>query len=194
MSRPKDSLSKTPQTKILIDSNVYFRLALNFHPLLSVSFGEKNYTLYVIDDFQKEFDNNPRLQRKFHWVDEDDFVKNRRRKIKMEKEARREIDLAFSFIWEHNIATGLGASPADVQAITYGYVLRIPVVTDDNDMLTLGTEFGVNMIRLIQLLQLMHGCGHINKSQITSLVQHLEYDNDLPYPGFFAECTSIGIV
>ncbi|MEZ4599652.1 MAG: hypothetical protein R2940_07670 [Syntrophotaleaceae bacterium] len=193
MSRSKASLSKTPQAKILVDSNVYFRLALNFHPLLSVSFGDKNYTLYVIDDFQDEFDNNPRLQRKFNWVDEGEFVENRRRKIKMEKEARKEIDLAFGFIWEHNIATELGASPADVKAIAYGYVLGIPVVTDDNDMLTLGTEFGVKMIRLIDLLRLMHDCGHVNKSQITSLVQHLEYDNDLPYPKFAEECNDIGM-
>lgn len=192
MSSAKSSLSKTPQAKILVDSNVYFRLAFNFHPLLSVSFGDKNYTLYVIDDFQQEFDNNPRLQKKFHWVDGDEFVENRNRQINTGRKARKEIDLAFDFLWEHNIESGLGASEADVKAVAYGYVLGIPVVTDDNDMLALGREFEVAMMRLIELLQLMYDCDHKTKSQINSLVEHLRYDNDLPYPGFDKECKAIG--
>jgi len=177
-----------PQSKILIDSNAYLRLAYNLHPLLSVSFGPKEYTLYVIDDFQKEFDNNPRLQRKFFWVDDGKYIENRSKKIKMSRQNRKEINLAFDFIWEHNVSSGRGASPADVRAIAYGYVLEIPVVTDDNDMLELGSDFDVEMIRLIEILALMYDCEHISESTIKSLVEHLTYDNDLPHPSFAREC------
>jgi hypothetical protein len=177
-----------PQRKILVDSNAYFRLAYNFHPLLSVPFGAEEHTLYVIENFQKEFDNNPGLQRKFFWVDEEEYAENRKRKIKIAKQARKDIDLAFDFIWEHNVSAGLGASPTDVKAIAYGYVLSIPVVTDDKDMLSLGNVFGVEMIRLIDLLDLMYKSGHINKSNIDSLVEHLVYDNDMPTPRFAKEC------
>ena len=106
----------------------------------------------------------------------------------MARKARMDIDLAFDFIWEQNISEGLGASPTDVKAIAYGYVLSIPVVTDDKDMLTLGAMFGVGMVRLIDLLDLMYKSGHIDKSNIDSLVQHLVYDNDMPSPGFAKEC------
>lgn len=180
-----------PQKKILIDSNAYFRLAYYINPLLSEPFGEDDYTLYVIDDFQNEFDNNQRLQRKFHWVDEEEFVENRKRKIKMPKKARKEIDLAFDFIWDHNISSKLGASRADVKAIAYGYVLEIPVVTDDNGMKLIGNDFDVEMFGILDLLKIMLECGHIEITAIKSLIQHLEYDNDLPYPKFALDCNKV---
>lgn len=34
------------QKKILLDSNVYFRLANNIRPLLFIQFGDENYCLY----------------------------------------------------------------------------------------------------------------------------------------------------
>lgn len=53
------------QTKILIDSNAYFRLAQSIHPLLQVEFGPETYCLYVIKDLQAEYDRNPRLRNAF---------------------------------------------------------------------------------------------------------------------------------
>lgn len=64
-----------PQTKLLLDTNAYLRLAYTFHPLLFVSFGGKKYTLYVIEDFQKEFNRQSRLKRKFPWVNKNQFKK-----------------------------------------------------------------------------------------------------------------------
>ena len=43
-----------PQSKILIDSNVYFRLAQSIRPLLQVEFGKEKYCLYVIKGLQEE--------------------------------------------------------------------------------------------------------------------------------------------
>lgn len=36
-----------PESRILLDTNAYFRLAQSIRPLLNVQFGEKNYNLYV---------------------------------------------------------------------------------------------------------------------------------------------------
>lgn len=58
------------QTPVLLDSNVYFRLARSVHPLLNQEFGEHRYCLYVIPDLDAEFRKNPRLRSKFHWVDD----------------------------------------------------------------------------------------------------------------------------
>jgi len=57
-----------PTKNILLDSNAYLRLANSFHPLLHEPFGKDRYALYLILEFQKEFDKNPRLANKFGWV------------------------------------------------------------------------------------------------------------------------------
>ncbi len=43
------------QTKILLDSNSYFRLAQNLHPLLCQPFGSADFTLYIHADLNAEF-------------------------------------------------------------------------------------------------------------------------------------------
>ena len=50
------------QTKILFDSNAYFRLAQSIHPLLQVEFGKEDYCLYVIKELQVEYDKKPETQ------------------------------------------------------------------------------------------------------------------------------------
>lgn len=57
-----------PQSKILVDSNSYFRLAKSIRPLLNVTFGDEDYCLYVLKELEKEYDRNSRLQTKFEWV------------------------------------------------------------------------------------------------------------------------------
>ena len=42
-----------PQSKILIDTNAYFRLAQSIRPLLKVEFGDEEYCLYVIKELQQ---------------------------------------------------------------------------------------------------------------------------------------------
>lgn len=64
--------------RILLDSNAYLRLANSFHPLLGEGFGKENYTLHLIPEFQKEFDKNPRLKNKFGWVNQPEYVENRK--------------------------------------------------------------------------------------------------------------------
>ena len=49
------------QTKLLIDSNSYFRLAKSLHPLLFEEFGADNYCLYVLKELEEEWSRNPRL-------------------------------------------------------------------------------------------------------------------------------------
>ena len=48
--------------RMLLDTCAYLRLARSIHPLLGVKFGAERYCLYVIEDFQAEFDKQTRLQ------------------------------------------------------------------------------------------------------------------------------------
>ena len=84
-----------PQHKLLIDSNVYFRLARDIHPLLFQTFGKDQHCLYVLKELQDEFDNNHRLQRKFPWVDDDSYRRNRRKTLQVGNTERRLIEQGY---------------------------------------------------------------------------------------------------
>ncbi|MBU4317205.1 MAG: hypothetical protein KKF30_08025 [Proteobacteria bacterium] len=67
---------------ILLDSNAYLRIADSFHPLLGESFGEQGYVLYLTPEFQKEFNKSARLKNKFGWVNQPEYVENRKHSLK----------------------------------------------------------------------------------------------------------------
>ena len=173
-----------PKFRILLDSNAYLRLADSFHPLLGHSFGIENYTLYLIPDFQKEFRKSHRLQNKFGWVDQPEYMENRRKRIRVLKSEKKDIRLTYSFLWAQNISEQLGASRVDVTALAHGYVLNAPVVTDDFDMVALAEQFSIEVWGLLDLLELMYKNNRAGKEQISALIGFLEYINDLPYPAF----------
>ncbi len=170
--------------RILLDSNAYLRLANSFHPLLHESFGKQNYMLYIIPEFQKEFDKSPRLKNKFGWVNQPEYVENRKRRIRITRSQKEQVRLTYSYIWEHNISQGLGASRVDVRALAYGAVLGVPVITDDSDMTELGKVFGIEVKGLLDLLKLMYDAKRIDIQEIRTLLDYLQYNRDLPYPSF----------
>jgi hypothetical protein len=170
--------------RILLDSNAYLRLANSFHTLLHESFGKQDYMLYVIPEFQKEFDKNPRLKNKFGWVNQSEYVENRKHRIRIKRSQKEQIHLTYSYLWEHNISQGLGASRVDVRALAYGAVLGVPVVTDDSDMTELGKVFGIEVKGLLDLLKLMYDSNQIDFQEIKTLLDYLQYNKDFPYPNF----------
>lgn len=170
--------------RILLDSNAYLRLGNSFHPLLGESFGNQNYTLYLIPEFQKEFKKSPRLKNKFGWVDQSEYVENRKKRIRVLSQQKKDIELTYSYLWPQNISEQLGASRVDVDALAYGSVLDSPVVTDDFDMAELADQFAIETWSLLDLLYIMYKHKRAQKKQIKTLIGFLEYNNDLPYPSF----------
>jgi predicted nucleic acid-binding protein len=170
--------------RILLDSNAYLRIANSFHPLLHKPFGKKGYSLYLIPEFQKEFNKSPRLKHKFGWVDQSEYKENRKHRLRVLREQKYKIHLTYTYLWQHNVSEGIGASRVDVRALAYGAVLDVPVVTDDHDMAELGKAFGIEVWGLLDLLKLMHAEGRITVKEIKSLLDYLTYMKDLPYPSF----------
>ena len=56
-----------PQSKILVDTNSYLRLAQTIRPLLFLPFGDGEYCLYILPELNVELSNR-RLKSKFPWV------------------------------------------------------------------------------------------------------------------------------
>lgn len=168
------------QRKILLDSNSYLRLAQTIHPLLQVEFGEDSHCLYVIRELQQEFDRSPRLQTKFHWVNDAQFAENRSRSLTIPRKAAKTITLTISFIEGEARQRGLGASPVDARALATASVLEVPLVTDDGDMLSLAQIFDIEAMKTLELLRLMVDCGHATMEQVIAVAGYWRYGRDLP--------------
>jgi hypothetical protein len=169
-----------PQSKILIDSNIYFRLAQSIRPLLKTEFGAQNYSLYVIKELQQEFDKSTRLRNRFPWVNDPEYSDNRSHQLQVSRKEKKEIDQTFDFIYDHARTAYPGASRVDVTILAHAYVLGIPVVTDDGDMLMLAKDFEIQTLITLDLLKLMLECKHINMGKVREIAGYLAYVKDKP--------------
>jgi hypothetical protein len=168
------------QSKILIDTNVYFRLAQSIRPLLKVEFGNTKYCLYVIKDLQKEYEKNSRLRNSFPWVNDPEYAENRSHRLQLSRTEQKEIDQAYDFIFDHARTTCPGVSKVDVMGLAHAYVLGIPIVTDDGDMLALAEDFEIATLKTLELLKLMMDCDHIDMAKVREIGGYLAYSNDRP--------------
>lgn len=168
------------RTALLLDSNGYFRLAQSIHPLLDQEFGESRYCLYVIPDLDAEFGKSPRLRRKFHWVDEPKYSANRKRPLTLSRQQRGEIPKVFDFIYNHARTEGLGVSPVDVRALATAHVLGVRIVTDDQDMLKLAADFGIETLNTLALMRLMLDSRHIDMNCVRQIAAYWQYEKDTP--------------
>lgn len=145
-----------------------------------MEFGNECHCLYVIRELQQEFDRSPRLQTKFHWVNEPQYVENRRRTITIPRKAAKEIAVTISVIEGEARQRQLGVSPVDARALATASVLQVPLVTDDGDMLALAAAFDIEAMKTLDLLRLMVDCGHATMQQVISAAGYWRYARDLP--------------
>lgn len=167
------------QSKILVDTNSYLRLAQSIKPLLFAPFGEDDYCLYVIPELNDELDRK-HLSSKFPWVDEPEFRNDRKHYPSVGKKQKTAIQQNFDFIWEY-VETDLpGPSRVDALYLAYAIELDIYVITDDEDMIQLAKAFDVKVMRTLELLKLMLDSGHINIDKIRAIVSYWRHIKDTP--------------
>lgn len=148
------------ESKILLDSNAYFRLAQSIRPLLNSSFGNEHYCLYVLKELQDEYEKNPRLKNSFPWVNDPEYVDNRSNRLQVAREEHPEIRRSFEFILNYVRVVHPGVSKVDVQCLAHAEQLGIPVVTDDEEMRVAAKDYGIKTMKALDLLKLMLDCGH----------------------------------
>jgi predicted nucleic acid-binding protein len=174
------------QTKLLIDSTSYFRLAQNIHPLLATPFGKQAYTLYAHEALVREFSRERRLQTKFHWFGEACYVENRARPLQVGRKEKAAIEQTFEYLWAQVQAEQLGPSPVDTRALATALELGLRLVTDDADLIALAKTYGVATLTSLQLMRLMLDEAHITMDKVRQVVAQWRYDRDTP-GGFPAE-------
>ncbi|GAB6272393.1 MAG: hypothetical protein STSR0003_22390 [Smithella sp.] len=168
------------QSRILVDSNAYFRLAQSIHPLLNVEFGDKRYCLYCLKELQDEYNRNPRLINSFSWVNDPDYVKNRSHLLKVTRGEKLEIKRAYEFILDYVRNVHPGVSKVDVLCLAHAEQLCIPVVTDDEEMRIAAGAYDIKTFKTIDLLKLMLECRHIDIKKIREIAAYWIYLNDKP--------------
>ena len=129
--------------RMLLDTCAYLRLARSIHPLLGVKFGAERYCLYVIEDFQAEFDKQTRLQTKFSWINQPEYVENRSKCLQVSHKERKQAKLAYDVILAFADSAKLGISLVDARAVALAYIVKLPLITDDTDVQKACKEFGV---------------------------------------------------
>jgi len=167
------------QSKILLDTNTYIRLAQTIRPLLFNTFGENEYCLYILPELNSEL-KNYRLKNKFPWVEEDEYIENRQYFPKVSKKEKSSIDKTFVHVWELVQTELPGPSKVDALYVAYAIELDIPVVTDDIDMTELALEFEVNVMPTLELLKIMLDCEHTDMRTISSLRDYWLHIRDRP--------------
>jgi len=175
-----------PQNKILIDTNVYLRLAQSIRPFLRTTFGNDNTTFYVLPDMDDEYNRNPRLKSSFSWFTDQEYSLNRKGTLTVSKKQMIEIDETVKFFKETSAAVAPGVSTVDIKCLAYGYVLGIPVATDDKDMIILAEEYKIRTLKTLDVLKLMLDSQFINMNKIREIVEYIIYKDDLP-AGFKAD-------
>lgn len=88
------------QSKILVDTNSYIRLAKTIHPLLYQSFGDVEYCLYVLPELNKELASH-KLESRFHWINDAEYSANRKRFPTISRAQRNSITSTFEHVWEY---------------------------------------------------------------------------------------------
>jgi hypothetical protein len=176
---PKD------ERRLLLDTNSYLRLADTFHPLIGTPFGKPPYTLRVTPELDRELNRNPRLSGKFHWASGETYAADRRRKFRLDVKQKAQIHFHLEFLRETAHDLGLSTSPVDIRCLAYALTFGAIVVTDDVPMIILAFEFGIPILRTIDLLKLMLDQGRATLLEIRDTVELMEYRDDIPEPKEF---------
>lgn len=168
------------QRKILLDTCSYLRLAELVDPLLDFTFGEDNCCLYVIHEFQKEYDKQPRLQNKFPYMNEDRYRDNRKKRINLSKEKTAQIPQVIEAFDDFAYEEDLGPSYEDLTALARAYLCEIELVTDDNDLIEVAVEFEVKVMNTLELIKFMLDKERIDLQKVKELCEYLEGIPDKP--------------
>lgn len=159
------------QSKILVDTNAYLRLAKTIRPLLFMPFGDKEYCLYILPELNEELKSH-KLQNNFYWVTEDEYIQNRKHFPSIARKQKTSIKQTFEYLWDY-VQTDLpGPSRVDALYLAYAIELDIPVVTDDQDMTALANAFDAKVMPTLELLKIMLDCGHTNMKTIKALCDY----------------------
>lgn len=168
------------QTKILLDTNSYLRLAQSIHPLLGIPFGKDDFTLYIHKEIESELNKSSRLQTKFNWIENEEYKQNRKKKLILKKETQEAIENTYDFIHDYQKDVNLCLSRIDIYCIATALEEDILLVTDDQNMIKTCNEYSVKVCSTLELMKLMFDNNHIDLDKVIEITGYWKYEKDEP--------------
>ena len=178
----------------LLDTCSYLRLAFSIHPLLGNVYCIAPEVAKVTSDVHTEWDKQPKLQTKFHWAGEDQYVRNRSTNlvrltgkqpteiIQMRRNIRAHSETRVAAIKAANYTL---PSPTDCAVLAYTFVLSengtaAKAISDDGGMGCIANDLQIPCGTTLDLLNRMYIAKTQTINQIVALAKYLDYIDDLP--------------
>lgn len=174
-------------TQVLLDTNIYLRLAKRIRPAVGREFGQVPYVLAILKAVEDEVHRSARLKFLNPWFDEPEFAKERLAKqIRLTAAEKQELALV-SGVLMGTVQTDVGRyttgqSPpgaTDCWLLAYGQVKGAVVVTDDLGMHTLAFDFGLKVWHGFELLAKLRTAKVVDNELIREIYDALERNGDL---------------
>lgn len=175
-------------TLVLLDTNIYLRLAKRIRPMLGVKFGYKEYVITILKDVEDEVHRNSALRYKYPWFDADNFAAERvATRVRLSKDEKSKLDTAQSIL-HGTVQTDIARytsdrrsppSPTDCRVLAFGQIRPAIVVTDDLGMHTLAKDFGIPIWHGPDLLAKMLTAKLVTTDLVREIYTAMEDNRDM---------------
>lgn len=175
-------------TLVLLDTNIYLRLAKRIRPLLGREFGQKPYKTVILKQVEDEVHRSDRLAFYHPWYFDKTLAAERfAQRIRLSKEEKASIEVVSSilnaFVQERaaEFITQYRKPPSttDCYLLAFGQVRPAIVVTDDLGMHRLAREFELGVWHGYELLKKMLSAKVIDNQLVREIYEALENNGDI---------------
>lgn len=166
--------------KILLDTCVYLRLARHVHPLLAQDFGNPPCRLYLIPEFQDEFLRQPRLQGKFAWVADPEYVQDRSAPMLLTSDQLRMRDRVAEALDADAFDRDIALSRVDISAMASALVMELPLASDDGGLRELAEIWDVECVGTLALLRHLRDQVRVDGEIVERVLREMEQLPDMP--------------
>lgn len=175
-------------TLVLLDTNVYARLAKRIRPLLGKKFGQNEYVLTVLRDVEDEVHRSPKLKFKYPWFDGENFANERLaftpRLSSDEKATLASATSVLLGVVQMDLGRFMskGRAPPgeiDCRMLAFGQIRSAIVVTDDIGMHELASLVKIKVWHGPELLKKMLGAKLIENNLVREIYEALEANQDM---------------
>ena len=171
-----------PPRVLLLDTNAYLRLALDFHPLFAGSHGQSpRHVFYVHADIDYEMRNSERIRTKFDWIGRATHVAERKARLfRLKPREEEAAHASFGFLASEARVRNLNVSRIDIRLLAVALTKQIVLVSDDGGVAELGRAFDVQIWSALAVLKMLFDTGAAGQEKVATAVQRWAYENELP--------------
>lgn len=172
---------------ILLDTNVYLRLAKRVRPLLGVPFSRKKYVITILKDVEDEVHRSDKLKYFNPWFDTSELVNERlAKRVNLNEDDKKRLNVAQSVL--HGMTKGdrryliegrSPPSPTDCRVLAFSQIRPAIIVTDDLGMHLLAGEVGIEVWHGYELLENMRTVQMISNDLVREIYEALENNGDM---------------